>query len=106
MIEHDELKNAASFLDNGYCNFDNLSLKQIKQDICDALFIINHLVDMNAPKQDAKESTLEPGELIKTLIKEIDPKGEIGHNCNVALCIVVGDKYHKLTLGDLQQSVL
>ena len=49
--------------------------------------------------------TMKSSEIIKTLINEIDPNGEVGDNCNVGLAIVVSDKQYKLTLGDLRRSI-
>jgi len=48
---------------------------------------------------------MKPQGIIKTLINEIDPNDELDVTCNVGLAIVVGNKYHKLTLGDLRQCV-
>lgn len=48
---------------------------------------------------------MDPIDAIKILINEIDPKNEIDNDTNISLAIVVNDKHHKLTLGDLRQCI-
>ena len=47
MIEYNELKNAKAFLDESFKGFENLPLSQIRKNVCDALFIVNHLIGVN-----------------------------------------------------------
>jgi len=49
---------------------------------------------------------MEPIKIIKTLIDEIDPMGNLSNESNIGLAIVINDTYHKLTLGDLRKSVI
>ena len=52
MIEYNELKNAATFLNTTYDDFEQLSIKQIKKNICDAAHFVNHLIDINTSVAD------------------------------------------------------
>ena len=49
---------------------------------------------------------MKPDEIIRTLIKEIDPRGDLGNDCNIGLAVFVSDEFHKLTLGDLRESMM
>lgn len=49
MIEFNELKNAQKLIDDTYEMFERLPNRDIKKTLGDALFLINHFIDLNKP---------------------------------------------------------
>jgi len=49
MQEFHELKNAQHFLDTTYKDFENMNLREIKKNICDSLWVLNHFIQLNDP---------------------------------------------------------
>jgi len=57
MIEYDELKNAQSIMDETYEKFENLTHWQIKQNLVDALWLVNHFIQLNNDTTRAAEAS-------------------------------------------------
>ena len=50
MQEFSELKNAQHFLNITYKNFEHMNLNEIKKNVCDSLWVLNHFIQLNDPE--------------------------------------------------------